>query len=374
MSSLLNTPSIAQFLNSRGGGFWNPVGGGGGGAPAGGWTPSDYGTPLLWYDVSQETSFSDTDPVATLQDFNGSNDATNAVSDATRPNYDEDAFGTGKPGVVFDADGGNLDVLSLATDLNFTGDFTVIAAVKANSVDSALLGNDTVDTRLECNAASAVVRLKFNGGTTVSSPTFAMPVATDRYIVVWRRSGTKVYQRVMLADEFDAGTTYTDTGVLNTVGNSAGSTLPADITIGELVAYGEVLTDSELETVHWILVNKWRGIGPRVNENFESYSLESPVVTALEGGDNWADASSLNHSDMETGLKSEDDFEDYTPASPTAEVLNGGTGFTNDWDYQDMDTGIKADDDLESYSLESPITSTLNAGTGFPSAWSFSDN
>lgn len=385
--------------------------------------PDETGTTKVWYDMSRQTGYTNGDFVSHIDDRTSFvNHADNVVGDSTRPNWVDNAFGTGLDGLQFDAVASNHDVLNLASNLSLTGAFVLFIVTKNPTGSTSILGNKTANDNFNIwgnGSTSSNMNLEFGaGGVVNSTPYPSVPGPLDTIVHAFSRNDANLLQmRLMLGVYHSAS--YTAAGSLETVGDSAGTPIGSQHVLGELVLFEEELTTGEIERVMLTLARKWNAIGsraiddfsqyavegpttqtlnggygwddfsartqwnygnmetgPKSDDDFESYTPASPTAATLDGGSLWPALSSWNYGGMETGPKSDDDFESYTPASPTAETLNAGSswGASSAWNHGDMETGIKASDDLESYSLESPISSTLNAGTGFPSAWSFSDN
>jgi len=80
----------------------------------------------VWYDANQLTGLSDTDPVATWDDFSGNgNDATQATS-GERPTYQTNEL-NGKPAVLFD---GTDDGMDITTPITPGNNWTVFSVIK----------------------------------------------------------------------------------------------------------------------------------------------------------------------------------------------------------------------------------------------------
>lgn len=107
------------------------------------------------------------------------------------------------------------------------------------------------------------------------------------------------------------------------------------------------------------------------DEDFEAYSVQDPVVDPLNAGIGWTGNWALggipfNGSTWVTGGAS-DNFEDYADENPVVSSLNSGVGWTGAW--TSVVSTWTAADSFETYADENPVVSTLNGGTNWAGAW-----
>ena len=108
------------------------------------------------------------------------------------------------------------------------------------------------------------------------------------------------------------------------------------------------------------------------DEDFEAYSVQDPVVDPLNAGFGWTGNWSLggipvNGSTWKTGGAS-DNFELYADENPVVSTLNDGVNWSTSWAIFDQ-TILTARDSFETYADENPVVSTLNGGTNWAGAW-----
>lgn len=110
------------------------------------------------------------------------------------------------------------------------------------------------------------------------------------------------------------------------------------------------------------------------DEDFQSYTVEDPITVSLGGGSgyvgytgNWVTSDSINTGYEFLGGGPTDTFEPYTDENPVSSALNAGAGWSGAWVINVATT--TASDNFESYADENPVVSTLNGGTGWSGAW-----
>lgn len=218
-------------------------------AAGGSFSPSDISNMTLWIDATQETGFSNNDPVGTLSDFSGNNNNSSAQTGSNRCTYNTNVVNS-KPGFSFDET--NSQHYDFSTGIVATGttDWTLYAVHirETNASDMTLFNWGDYSTNLA--AAHLNVRNNFHryqlrytngsGGYVGSSSSYINQTGDNRTndpgevaLVVFRYDNT-------------AGRLYVDTRAWDASTGAATSASPGNVNAEVTFTDTAVLTDQNV--------------------------------------------------------------------------------------------------------------------------------